>query len=217
MKDLFDLRNALEQGDIKKVENLTKEYLKQQPGITVRMILDALIEGMDDIGRKFKNNEIFIPEVMISAKAMHAGLNILEPHLSKSGIEPVGKIGIGTVKGDLHDIGKNLVAMMFRGAGFKVIDLGIDVPIEKFVDTAKTKSVNIIAMSSLLTTSMGAMKDVLNELKREGLLKQVKTMVGGAPITQDFANSIGADGFAKDASSAVDRARELLGLLKSKK
>lgn len=209
---LSHIKDALKNGEIKKVAELTKAAIdaKTPAGI----ILDTLIAGMDDIGKRFKNNEIFIPEVLISAKAMHAGLDILEPHLSKSGIKPAGKIGIGTVKGDLHDIGKNLVAMMFRGAGFKVLDLGIDVPPEKFIDTAKNRDVDIIAMSSLLTTSMGSMKAVIGELKKEGLAGKVKTMVGGAPVTEDFAGSIGADGYARDASSAVDKARELIGLRK---
>ena len=209
---LSDIKEALKQGEIKKVAELTKAAIDAKT--PVGTILDTLITGMDEIGKKFKNNEIFIPEVLISAKAMHAGLDILEPLLSKSGIKPVGKIGIGTVKGDLHDIGKNLVAMMFRGAGFEVLDLGTDVPAEKFIDTAKTKDVNIIAMSSLLTTSMGSMKTVINELKKEGLIGKVKTMVGGAPITEEFAGNIGADGYARDASSAVDKARELVGLRK---
>lgn len=207
---LTDIKEALRNGDIRKVAELTDAAISMK--MPIRDILDILIGGMDDIGRKFKNNEIFIPEVLISAKAMHAGLNILEPHLSRSGIRPVAKIGIGTVKGDLHDIGKNLVAMMFRGAGFEVLDLGIDVPVEKFVDTVKTKKVNIIAMSSLLTTSMGSMKQVMAELKAQGLSGRVKTMVGGAPVTEQFASSIGADGYARDASSAVDKARELIGV-----
>ncbi|MEA3305339.1 MAG: cobalamin-dependent protein, partial [Candidatus Omnitrophota bacterium] len=134
-----------------------------------------------------------------------------------SGIKPKGKIGIGTAKGDLHDIGKNLVAMMFRGAGFEVLDLGIDVPVERFVDIARNKDVDIIAVSSLLTTSMDAMKDVIEELKKQGLLDGIKTMVGGAPVTQEFARSIGADGYAEEASSAVDKAREFIGLLKESK
>jgi len=209
---LSDIKEALKNGEIKKVADLTGAAIDAK--LSIRGILDTLIGGMDEIGRKFKNNEIFIPEVLISAKAMHAGLNILEPHLSKSGIKPVGKIGIGTVKGDLHDIGKNLVAMMFRGAGFEVLDLGIDVPVEKFIDTVKNKDVNIIAMSSLLTTSMGSMKQVMAELKARGLIGKVKTMVGGAPVTEEFASSIGADGYAKDASSAVDKARKLIGLRK---
>lgn len=207
---LSEIKEALKNGEIKKVADLTKTAIDAK--MSIKEILDTLIGGMDEIGKKFKNNEIFIPEVLISAKAMHAGLNILEPHLSKSGIKPVAKIGIGTVKGDLHDIGKNLVAMMFRGAGFEVLDLGIDVPVEKFIDTVKNKDVNIIAMSSLLTTSMGSMKQVIAELKAQGLVNKVKTMVGGAPVTEEFAGSIGADGYARDASSAVDKARELIGL-----
>jgi 5-methyltetrahydrofolate--homocysteine methyltransferase len=209
---LHSIIEALKNGEIKKVADLTKMAIDAK--MPIKEILDTLIGGMDEIGKKFKNNEIFIPEVLISAKAMHAGLNILEPHLAKSGIKPVGKIGIGTVKGDLHDIGKNLVAMMFRGAGFEVLDLGIDVPVEMFVDTVKNKDVNIIAMSSLLTTSMGSMKQVIAELKAQGLAGKVKTMVGGAPITEEFAGSIGADGYARDASSAVDKARELIGFKK---
>lgn len=210
---LEEIKKALKDGEISKVKELTHAALDE--GIAVKTVLDTLIKAMDKIGEKFKKNELFIPEVMISAKAMHAGLNILEPHLSKSGIKPVGKIGIGTVKGDLHDIGKNLVAMMFKGAGFQVFDLGIDVPVEKFIDTVKNKDINIIAMSTLLTTTMGVMKEVLDKLRKEGLLKKVKTMVGGAPVTEPFAKSIGADGYAKDASSAVDKARELIGLRKS--
>ena len=213
--NLQDIKTALKDGDISKVTELTRAALAED--IAVKTILDTLIEGMDEIGKKFKSNEIFIPEVMISAKAMHSGLDILEPHLSKGGIKPVGKIGIGTVKGDLHDIGKNLVAMMFRGAGFEVLDLGIDVPVEKFIDTAKGKDMNIVAMSSLLTTSMGTMKEVMAELKAQGLLGRIKIMVGGAPVTQEFASSIGADGYANDASSAVDKARELIGLLQKEK
>ena len=213
--NILDVKKALNDGDITGAAELTQAALDES--INVKKILDTLIEGMDEVGQKFKKNEIFIPEVMISAKAMHAALKILEPHLSKSGIKPIGKVGIGTAKGDLHDIGKNLVAMMFRGAGFEIVDLGIDVPVEKFIDTAKHKDVNIIAISSLLTTSMGAMKDVIGGLKKQGLLRRVKTMVGGAPVTQDFATLIGADGYAEDASSAVDKARELLGLLKRQK
>ncbi len=205
---LDSIKDALKNGEIKKAARLTDDAVSAD--IPIRDILDTLISGMDEIGKRFKNNEIFIPEVIISAKAMRAGLSVLEPHFSKSGIKPAGKIGIGTVKGDLHDIGKNLVAMMFRGAGFEVLDLGIDVPVEKFIDTAKNKDVNIIAMSSLLTTSMGSMKAVIAELRKEGFAGKVKTMVGGAPVTEGFAGSIGADGYAKDASSAVDRARELM-------
>jgi 5-methyltetrahydrofolate--homocysteine methyltransferase len=165
---------------------------------------------MEVIGKKFKNNEVFIPEVLISAKAMHAGVAVLEPHFIKHGIKPLGKVVIGTVKGDLHDIGKNIVSMMLKGSCFDIQDLGIDVPVEKFVDSVKSGNVDIIAMSSLLTTSMGAMKDTIKSLKQSGLRDKVKIMVGGAPVTQEFADSIGADAYARDAATAVDKAKELL-------
>ena len=148
--------------------------------------------------------------MLISAKAMQAGMALLEPHFVKSGIKPAGRVVIGTVKGDLHDIGKNIVGMMFRGACFEIEDLGIDVSPEKFVDSAKAKGADIVAMSSLLTTSMKAMKDTINALAASGLRGSVKVMVGGAPVTQDFADSIGADGYARDAATAVDVAKGLL-------
>lgn len=213
--DLTPLKKALHDGRIKNVAELVGAAVDK--GAAAKTVLDTLIEGMDEIGKKFRDNEIFIPEVMISAKAMHAGMDVLEPHLSKSGIKPQARISIGTVKGDLHDIGKNLVAMMLRGAGFEIIDLGIDVHAEKFVRSVRDEKADVIAMSSLLTTSMGTMRDVVEELKRSGLLGRVKTMVGGAPVTREFALSIGADGYADNASSAVEEARKLLGLLKDKK
>jgi len=213
--DLTPLKKALHDGRIKSVAELVGAAVDK--GAAAKTVLDTLIEGMDEIGKKFRDNEIFIPEVMISAKAMHAGMDVLEPHLSKSGIKPQARISIGTVKGDLHDIGKNLVAMMLRGAGFEIIDLGIDVHAEKFVRSVRDEKADVIAMSSLLTTSMGTMRDVVEELKRSGLLGRVKTMVGGAPVTREFALSIGADGYADNASSAVEEARKLLGLLKDKK
>ena len=213
--DLTPLKKALHDGRIKNVAELVGAAVDK--GAAAKTVLDTLIEGMDEIGKKFRDNEIFIPEVMISAKAMHAGMDVLEPHLSKSGIKPQARISIGTVKGDLHDIGKNLVAMMLRGAGFEIIDLGIDVHAEKFVRSVRDEKADVIAMSSLLTTSMGTMRDVVEELKRHGLLGRVKTMVGGAPVTREFALSIGADGYADNASSAVEEARKLLGLLKDKK
>jgi len=206
---LTDIKDAVIKGNRDKVTKLTKEVLDQ--GIEIREILDdGLIAGMVVIGERFKNNEIFIPEVLISAKAMHAGMAILEPHFSKHGIKPVGTVVIGTVKGDLHDIGKNIVSMMLKGAGFEIHDLGIDVPTEKFIEALKRTNANILALSSLLTTSMASMKDTIKALSDMGLRDKVKTIVGGAPVTQDFADSIGADGYAKDAATAVDRAKELL-------
>jgi 5-methyltetrahydrofolate--homocysteine methyltransferase len=167
---------------------------------------------MSLVGKKFKANEIFVPEVLIAAKAMHAGLSILEPLLVAGGIKPKAKIVIGTVKGDLHDIGKNLVAMMFKGAGFTVIDLGIDVRPEIFIKKAKEEDVSVVAMSSLLTTSMPSMKNVIMLIKEQGLASKIKTIIGGAPVTQAYADEIGADGYAPDASSAVDKVNELLRL-----
>ncbi len=206
---LKDIKDALMKGDRAGVVAFTKCALEQ--GMAVKDILDkGLIAGMEIIGNKFKCNEIFIPEVLISAKAMHAGMAILEPQFISCGIKPAGKVVIGTVKGDLHDIGKNIVSMMFKGACFEVADLGIDVPVEKFVDAAKKGGIDVIAMSSLLTTSMNSMKETIKALERSGIRDKVKIMVGGAPVTQDFANSIGADAYAKDAATAVDKAKEML-------
>lgn len=211
MKDtiLKDIKDTLMKGDRIGVAKLTVQALES--GISVREIMDSgLMAGMEIIGTKFKANEIFIPEVLIAAKAMHSGIAVLEPHFLKNGIKPIGKVLIGTVKGDLHDIGKNIVSMLLRGACFEIDDLGIDVSPQKFIDAARSKDVDIIAMSSLLTTSMNAMRDTINGLQAAGLRDKVKIIVGGAPITQEFANSIGADGYARDAASAVDKAKELL-------
>lgn len=208
-KILKEIRDALMKGDRNGVVKATSQAFEQ--GVAVKEIIDsALVAGMDIIGAKFKANEIFIPEVLISAKAMHAGMAVLEPHFVKNGIKPIGKVLIGTVKGDLHDIGKNIVSMMLRGACFEIDDLGIDVSPQKFIDAAKSKDVDIVAMSSLLTTSMNAMRDTVSGLNAAGLRDKVKVIVGGAPITQEFASSIGADGYARDAATAVDKAKELL-------
>ena len=206
---LKSLKDALAKGDRAGVSRLTKDALDK--GIEVKNILEeGLIASMNSIGEKFKANEIFIPEVLIAAKAMHAGIAVLEPYFTACGIKPAGKVVIGTVKGDLHDIGKNIVSMMLKGACFEVMDLGIDVPPGKFAEIVQAKGADIIAMSSLLTTSMGAMKDTIKLLKDAGVRDKVKIIVGGAPITQNFADSIGADGYAKDAATAVDKAKELL-------
>jgi len=204
-----DIKTELMAGNIVAVKNLTEKYLKE--GKPAREILnEGLIKAMDVIGDRFKRSEIFIPEVMIAAKAMHAGLDLLQPELAKGGVKPMGRIVLGTVKGDLHDIGKNIVGMMFKGAGFMVIDCGIDVQPQKFIDLAKGEKADIIAMSSLLTTSMPFMEDVIKLLKKNRLDSSVKTMVGGAPVTQGFADKIGASGYALDAGTAVDVARRLL-------
>lgn len=196
-------------GDRTGVVALTQSAL--DAGLAVPTILgEGLISGMEIIGGRFKNNEVFIPEVLIAAKAMHAGMALLEPHFSKCGIRPIGRVVIGSVKGDLHDIGKNIVSMMLRGACFQVDDFGIDVPVEKFVEAIKGGGVDILAMSSLLTTSMHSMRDTIRALNASGLRDKVKIIVGGAPVTKEFAESIGADCYAKDAAVAVDKAKELL-------
>ncbi|MBN1285307.1 MAG: corrinoid protein [Anaerolineae bacterium] len=171
----------------------------------------ALIAAMAEVGERFERNEFYVPEMLIAARAMQGGLNILKPLLVESGIEPIGKVAIGTVKGDLHDIGKNLVAMMMEGAGFEITDLGVDVAPEKFVEAAKGGA-NVLAMSALLTTTMTNMKTTIDALTEAGVRSSVKVMVGGAPVTQAYADQVGADGYAPDASSAVTAAKKLLGV-----
>lgn len=214
MDIINNIKGNLLKGNIKEVKALVEQGLKDGVGIK-KILEEGLIAAMDIVGQKFKNNEIFVPEVMLSAKAMHAGLAVLEPFLVAEDIKPVGKIVVGTVKGDLHDIGKNLVVMMFKGAGFEVLDCGIDVAPERFAELVSGNKVDIIAMSSLLTTSMPYMKTTIEVLKDRGF-KNIKTMIGGAPVTQDYADRIGADGYAPDASSAVDKAKELIGIKKVK-
>jgi 5-methyltetrahydrofolate--homocysteine methyltransferase len=172
-------------------------------------VLNALVTGMDDVGRRFKANEIFVPEVLIAARAMKESMALLEPFLVAAGIKPEFTAIIGTVQGDLHDIGKNLVAMMWKGANFEVIDLGTNVPSEKFVESAKEHSAQVVGLSGLLTTTMPAMKRAVEDL-RQAALPGVQIVVGGAPITQEFADEIGAHGYATDAASAVDLVRSLL-------
>jgi len=167
---------------------------------------------MQRVGEKFRAAEIYIPEVLMAARAMHAGLDLLRPKLTETGAKPVGKIVIGTVKGDLHDIGKNLVAMMFEGLGFQVIDMGVDVPTGKFEEALKAHKPDILGLSSLLTTTMLEMKNTVQLLRERGALDDVKTIVGGAPVTQEFADEIGADAYGKDAVSGAEKAKELLGI-----
>lgn len=209
MVDLKEISDALIKGQAQKVKELVEIALGENVS-PEKILKEGLISGMDVVGKKFKANEFYIPEVLIAARAMHAGMNILKPVLSNANIKRAGKFAIGTVKGDLHDIGKNLVAMMMEGAGFEVIDMGIDVAPEKFVEVAKNEKVDIIGLSALLTTTMPAMKTTIQLIKKEGL--KVKTMVGGAPVTQNYADEIGADGYAPDAASSVDKAKELLGI-----
>jgi len=206
MVDLNNVSEALQRGDAEKVEELVKKALKEK--LLPKDILEnGLIKGMDIIGKKFKKNEVYVPEVLIAARAMHAGMSILRPKLIESGVKNIGTVAIGTVKGDLHDIGKNLVKMMLEGAGFEVIDLGVDVTTDKFVEAVKEHKPNIIGMSALLTTTMVHMAEVIKALEAAGLRDKVKIMIGGAPITQNYADQIGADGYSPDAASAVDKAK----------
>ena len=209
MVDLNVISEALQRGDAEKVEELVKKALEEN--LTPKKILEGgLIKGMGIIGAKFKKNEVYVPEVLIAARAMHAGMNILKPKLIETGVENIGIVAIGTVKGDLHDIGKNLVKMMLEGAGFEVIDLGIDVSVDKFVEAVKEHKPNIIGMSALLTTTMVNMPEVIKALEAAGLREKVKIMIGGAPITQNYADQIGADGYSPDAASAVDKAKAFI-------
>ncbi|MGQ9609984.1 MAG: corrinoid protein [bacterium] len=210
MADLSALAESVINGKAKDAKELTQKAIDE--GVPIGEILNnGLIKGMSVVGEKFKNNEFYVPEVLIAARAMHSAMDIIKPLLATSGIEPIGKVAIGTVKGDLHDIGKNLVVMMLEGAGFEVIDLGIDVPPEKFVQAAKDGA-QVIAMSALLTTTMTAMKTTIEALEEAGIRDKVKTLIGGAPVTQNYADEIGADGYARDAASGADKAKELLGL-----
>jgi 5-methyltetrahydrofolate--homocysteine methyltransferase len=209
--NLSALSEAVIAGNAEQVGELTKKALEENLGVQ-EIINNGLIAGMNVIGERFKNNEIFIPEVMLSAHAMRTGMELLKPLFASSNIESKGTVLIATVKGDVHDIGKNLVAMMFEGAGFKVIDLGIDVDSSKVITSIKEHTPDIVALSTLLTTTMDNMKDIIDNMKSEGLSNNVKVMVGGAAVNEPFALEIGADGYAKDASLAVDKAKELLGL-----
>jgi 5-methyltetrahydrofolate--homocysteine methyltransferase len=213
MHDLTQLSDAVERGDLDLVTRLTRGLLES--GADAGDILDrGLIAAMEVVGVKFKEGELFVPEVLISAKAMHAGLAVLRPLLSASGVKARGRVVMGTVKGDLHDIGKSLVSMMLEGSGFDVIDLGADVPVEKFVATAKEREAHVIGMSALLTTTMPVMKQVIDALRREGLAGKIKVVVGGAPVAQSFADEIGADGYGRDATRAVEVVKGLVQMSK---
>ena len=209
MADLQELADALIKGDRDKVSELTKQALDDNLG-PKEILEQGLIAGMNVVGQRFKANEIYVPEVLIAARAMKAGMEILQPELAKAGVEPVGTVVLGTVKGDLHDIGKNLVGMMLTGGGLKVIDIGTDAAPEKFVEACQAESAQVCAMSALLTTTMPQMTEVVAALKAAGV--EAKTIIGGAPVTQAFADEIGADGYAADAASAVDVTRSLVGV-----
>jgi 5-methyltetrahydrofolate--homocysteine methyltransferase len=206
MIDSEKFHTALSEGKAEVVKELTQGALSSGDSAE-KVLKEGLIKGMERIGVRFKNCEIYIPEVLIAARAMHAGMAVLKPILAKSSGAMTGKVVIGTVKGDLHDIGKNLVAMMLEGGGFEVTDLGTDVSPEKFVESLKQSQAPVIGMSALLTTTMGQMKTTIQAMETAGLRSKVKILVGGAPVTERFAKEIGADGYAPDAASAVDLAK----------
>ncbi len=209
MEDLKQLYDAIVEGNANKAKSLTTDALAA--GMDPQDILNKyMIPAMDEVGRLFEINEYFVPELLISARARKSALAILKPRLTATGAKPIGKVAIGTVKGDLHDIGKNLVAAMLEGGGFEIIDLGVDVTPEKFVNAVREKGANIIALSALLTTTMPSMKTTVEGLKEAGVRRQVKVIIGGAPVTQKYADEIGADGYSDNASSAVALARRLV-------
>jgi 5-methyltetrahydrofolate--homocysteine methyltransferase len=209
--DLEALKEAVILGDVKGSNLLTEVAI--QAGHSAQKILEeALAPAMEIVGDKFRCNEVYVPEVLVAARAMKKSLALLKPLLTQTGVKPVATAVIGTVKGDLHDIGKNLVCMMLEGAGFEVVDVGADVAPEKFVQAVKDTKAQILGISTLLTTTMLGMKDVLRALEQADLRKQVKVMVGGAPVTQSFAAEIGADAYGESAAVAADKAKELLGI-----
>ncbi|RLE14974.1 cobalamin-binding protein [Candidatus Aerophobetes bacterium] len=210
MVDLKEIAENLIQGKADKVKELTQRSVDEGQDVS-KILNEGLLAGMSVVGDKFKKNEFYVPEVLIAARAMKAGMEIIRPLLTKKGVKGAGKIILGTVRGDLHDIGKNLVGMMLEGAGFEITDLGVDVSPEKFVEAAREKGADIIGLSALLTTTMPGMKDVIEAIKSSDLKGKLKVMIGGAPVTQDYADEIGADGYAPDAASAVDKAKQLIG------
>jgi 5-methyltetrahydrofolate--homocysteine methyltransferase len=196
-------------GNDEQVATLTREAVEQ--GLPSKQILDdALIAGMATVGERFKNHDIFLPDVLLAAKAMYAGMDILKPMLLRDDVPTLGKVVLGTVQGDLHDIGKNLVAIMLKGAGFEVIDLGNDVSPEQFVEAARRQGAAVIGMSALLTTTMPVMRDVVELVREQRLSGKIKTIAGGAPVSEDFAREIGADAYGFDAANAVDREKSLV-------
>lgn len=209
MEDLTKLHDAILNGNFKQAQEVTQKALAE--GVSPQtLVQEYMIPAMDEVGRRYEANEYFVPELLIAARAMKASLQFIRPLLVASGAQFSGRVAIGTVKGDLHDIGKNLVAAMLEGAGFEVIDLGVDVSPEKFTDAAREKGATIIAMSALLTTTMGSMKTTVESIRAAGLREKVKIMIGGAPVTEKYANEIGADGYSSNANSAVALARKLV-------
>ena len=207
MIELQKLHDAVLTGDAKTAKMVTEQALAG--GVEpLKLVQDYMMPAMAEVGRRFETNEYFVPELLISARAMKAALELIRPLLIASGTEPVGRVALGTVKGDLHDIGKNLVGAMLEGGGFEVLDLGVNVSPEQFIAAVKEKKANIVAMSALLTTTMPAMKTTIEAMKQAGMRDQVKVLIGGAPITAGFAAEIGADGYSESAAGAVSAARK---------
>jgi len=198
-------------GNMKAVQDATTAGLGE--GVAAGELLnEAMIPAMAEVGRLFEANEYYVPEMLIAARAMKAGLAILRPALVEEDVKPLGKVALGTVKGDLHDIGKNLVGIMIEGAGFEIIDLGVDVAPEAFVDAVRNQGADLVGLSALLTTTMPSMKTTIEAFKEAGLRDQVKIIIGGAPVTQRYADEVGADGYGRDAASAANLAKDLLGV-----
>ena len=210
MEILQQISECLQRGEHEKVADLTQQAIDAGTS-TAQILNQGLLAGMDVVGRRFGAHEIFLPEVLLSARAMNAGVDLLKPLLIAEEVPSLGKVVIGTVKGDLHDIGKNLVGIMLEGAGFEVIDLGSDVAPERFVETAEREGATVVGLSALLTTTMTGMKDVVELVRSKGLQDTVKVIVGGAPLSRSFAKNIGADAYGFDAANAVERIRELTG------
>lgn len=211
MSILNEIAASLQTGKRKEVIAKVQQALDEKAD-AAEILNQGLLAGMDEVGKKFKANEIFVPQVLVSARAMNAGVEILKPFLSEEAAAKRGKICMGTVEGDLHDIGKNLVIMMFEGKGFDVIDLGVDVPAEKFVQTAMEQNCDIIGCSALLTTTMPNMEKVVKEAEKQGIREKVKIMVGGSPVTEEFAKKIGADIYTEDAATAAEAAVQLVSM-----
>jgi 5-methyltetrahydrofolate--homocysteine methyltransferase len=209
MIHLKEIREAIITGRPDDAKDLAQKAL-QGGGEADKILNETLIPAINEVGEKFGRNEIFFPEMLVSAMAMKGALSVLRPVLVDKGIKAIGRVVLGTVQGDLHDIGKNLVGMLLEGAGFEVIDLGIDIPKELFIKATREKNPQLLALSALLTTTMPRMKEVIDILEREGLREQVKVIIGGAPVTQQYADEIGADGYAPDAASAATKARGIL-------
>jgi corrinoid protein of di/trimethylamine methyltransferase len=210
MVDLNQLREAILKGDSKAALAVTREAIAENVD-PLDLVTKHMVPAMDEVGRRFECQEYFVPELLIAARAMKGALELIRPLLTASGAPSAGSVVIGTVRGDLHDIGKNLVASMLEGAGFDVFDLGTDVTPQKFLAEAKAKKAKIVALSALLTTTMTSMKSTIEEFKKEGVRDQFKFMIGGAPVTQEYADQIGADGYSENANGAVSMARKLAG------